>query len=64
MDRSGGGGVSWCALLCVDRFFISSPEPVVICMTDDDFVRVVGDKERGKGEKTKTKEICDWRKIN
>jgi hypothetical protein len=24
MDRSGGGGVSWCASLCVDRFFISS----------------------------------------
>jgi hypothetical protein len=54
----GEGGVSWHALLCVDRFFfLSRPESVVICMTDDDFVRVVGDK--GKEEKG----ICDWRKI-
>jgi hypothetical protein len=24
MDRSGGGGATWHALLCVDRFFLSS----------------------------------------
>jgi hypothetical protein len=50
-------------VLCVDRF-LSRPESFVICMTDGGFVRVVGDKRRGKGGQTKTKEIFDWRKIN
>jgi hypothetical protein len=42
MDRSGGGGVSWHALLCDTSIaFLSRPASVVICMTDDDFARVV-----------------------
>jgi hypothetical protein len=49
IDRSGGGGAIRHALLCVDRF-LSRPESGVICMADDDFVRVVGDKGKGKKE--------------
>jgi hypothetical protein len=40
-----GGGATRLALLCVDRFF-SRPESGA----DDDFVRVVGDKGKGKKE--------------
>jgi hypothetical protein len=35
-------------LFCVSIAFFSRPELGVICMTDGDFVRVVGDKERRK----------------
>jgi hypothetical protein len=53
-------------LYCASIAFLSRPESVAICMTDEDFARVVGDKNkrRAKGGETKTKEICDWRKIN
>ena len=35
-------------LYCASIVFFSRPESGVICMTDGDFVRVVGDKERRK----------------
>jgi hypothetical protein len=35
-------------LYCASIAFFSRPESGVICMTDGDFVRVVGDKERRK----------------
>jgi hypothetical protein len=35
---------------CASIAFLSRPESVVICMADDDFVRVVGDNEKGKKE--------------
>jgi hypothetical protein len=50
-------------LCCASIAFFSRPESGVICMTDDDFVRVVSYKERRK-EEPKTKEFCDWRKNN
>ena len=49
MGRSGGG---WCnargMLHCAPVAFFSRPESGVICMTDDDFVRVVVDKGKEK----------------
>jgi hypothetical protein len=58
---TGAAGVASHGMLyCTSVAFLYRPESVVICMTDDDFVRVVGDKEEGKEEKG----ICDWRKIN
>jgi hypothetical protein len=50
MDRSGGVA-SHDMLYCTSIVFLSRPEPGVICMTDDDFVHVVGDKGRRKKEK-------------
>jgi hypothetical protein len=41
----------WRLMVCFTArrsLFLSRPESVVICMTDDDFVRVVGDKRRRK----------------
>ena len=38
-------------LYCASIAFFSRSELGVICMTDDDFVRVVGDKERRKRRK-------------
>ena len=49
MDRSGGV-VQHSMLYCASIAFFSRPESGVICMTDDDFVRVVGDKGKGKKE--------------
>ena len=51
-------------LYCASHAFFSRPESGVFCMTDDDFVRVVVDKGKEKEGETKTKQICDWRKIN
>jgi hypothetical protein len=50
VDRSGGGGATWHASLCVDRFFLSSR---IGCDLHDRrlLVRVVGDKGKGKKEK-------------
>jgi hypothetical protein len=62
MDRSGGVGVTWHALLCVDRFF-SRPESGVICMTDDGFARVIGDKGKGKKEKRRRKKFVIGEKL-
>ena len=50
-------------LCCASIAFFSRPESGVICMTDDDFARVVGDKGKEKEGEMKTKQICDWRKI-
>jgi hypothetical protein len=33
-------------------------------MADDGTERVVGDKGKEKEGETKTKQLCDWRKIN
>jgi hypothetical protein len=46
MDRSGWGGMLYCA----SNAFVPRPESGVICMTDDNFVRVVVDKGKGKKE--------------
>jgi hypothetical protein len=62
MDRSGGGGATRLALLCVDRFF-SRPESGVICMTDDDFARAVGDKGKGKEDKRRRKKFVIGEKL-
>ena len=40
-------------LYCASIAFFSRSELGVICMTDDDFVRVVGDKERRKEGRSK-----------
>jgi hypothetical protein len=45
-----GGVASHDVLYCASIVFFSRPESGVICMTDDDFVRVVGDKGKGKEE--------------
>ena len=37
-------------LYCTSIAFFSRPESGVICMTDDDFVRIVVDKGKGKKE--------------
>jgi hypothetical protein len=50
MDRSGGVVVQHGMLDCTSIVFFSRPESGVICMTDDGFVRVVGDKGKGKKE--------------
>ena len=50
------------ASLCVDRF-LSRPESGVICVADDDFVRVVGDKEEEKEEKRRRKEFVVGEKL-
>jgi hypothetical protein len=57
MDRSGGGVASNGMLYCASIAFLSRPESVVICMTDDEFVRVVGDKGEGKEEKRRRKKF-------
>ena len=41
-----GGVASHDMLYCTSIAFFSRPESGVICMTDDDFVRVVGDKRK------------------
>jgi hypothetical protein len=62
MDRSGGGGATWHALLCVDRFFLSSR--IGYDLHDRRLLRACCWRQRkGKGGETKTKEICDWRKL-
>jgi hypothetical protein len=38
-------------LYCASIAFFSRPESGVICMTDDDFVRAVGDKEGKEGDR-------------
>ena len=50
-------------LYCASIAFLSRPESVVICMTDDDFVRVVGDKEKGKEEKRRRKKFVIGEKL-
>ena len=47
MDRSGGGALHG-ILCCASIAFSSRSEWGVICMTDDDFVRVVGDEREEK----------------
>jgi hypothetical protein len=49
-DQARGGVVQHDLLHCASIAFFSRPESGVICMTDDDFVRVVGDKGKGKKE--------------
>jgi hypothetical protein len=44
-------------LCCASIAFLSRPESVVICMADDDFVRVVGDNEKGKEGKRRRKKF-------
>ena len=43
-------------LYCASFAFFSRPESGVICMTDDYFARVVGDKGKGKKEKRRTED--------
>ena len=63
MDRSGGGVVQHDALYCASIAFFSRPESGMICMTDDDFARVVGDKEVGKEEKRRRKKYVIGEKL-
>ena len=63
MDRSGGGGVTWHALLCVARFFLSSRIGCVLHDRRRLRTCCCGQRKEKEGE-TKTKQICDWRKIN
>jgi hypothetical protein len=62
MDRSGGGGATWHASRASIVFF-SRPESGVTCMTDDGFVRVVGDEGKGKEEKRRRKKFVIGEKI-
>jgi hypothetical protein len=48
--KEWGGGVQHDLLYCASVAYFSRPESGVISMTDDDFVRVVGDKGKGKKE--------------
>jgi hypothetical protein len=50
-------------LYCASIAFFSRPESGVICMTDDDFVRVVGDKEKGKKENRRQSNYVVGQKI-
>ena len=50
-------------LYCTSIAFFSRPESGVICMTDDDFVRVVGDKGKGKEEKRRRKKFVIGEKL-
>jgi hypothetical protein len=50
-------------LYCTSIVFLSRPESVVICMTDDDFVRVVGDKRSGKEDKRRRKKFVIGEKL-
>ena len=59
-----GGVASHDVLCCASIAFLSRPESGVICMTDDDFVRVVGDKGKGKEEKRRRKKFVIGEKIN
>ena len=63
MDRSGGGVASHEMLHCASIAFLSRPESGVICMADDDFVRVVGDKGKGKEEKRRRKKFVIGEKL-
>jgi hypothetical protein len=63
MGRSGGGVASHDMRYCASIAFLSRPESGVICMTDDDFVRVVGDKEEGKEEKRRRKKFVIGEKL-
>ena len=45
-----GGVLQHDLLYCASIAFFSRPESGVICMTDDDFARVVVDKGKGKKE--------------
>jgi len=50
-------------LYCASIAFFSRPESGVICMTDGDFVRVVGDKGKGKEEKRRRKKFVIGEKL-
>jgi hypothetical protein len=50
-------------LCCASIAFFSRPEPGVICMTDDDFARVIGDKGQGKEEKRRRKKFVIGEKL-
>ena len=50
-------------LYCASHAFFSRPESGVICMTDDDFVRVVVDKGRRKKEKRRRNEFVIGEKL-
>jgi len=50
-------------LYCASIVFFSRPESGVICMTDGDFVRVVGDKGKGKEEKRRRKKFVIGEKL-
>ena len=50
-------------LYCASIAFFSRPESGVICMTDDDFVRVVGDKGKGKEEKRRREKFVIGEKL-
>jgi hypothetical protein len=49
-------------LCCASIVFFSRPESGVICMTDGDFTRVVGDKERRKKENRRRKKFVTGEK--
>jgi hypothetical protein len=64
MDRSRGGVASHGMLYhCTSIVFFSRPESGVICMTDDGFVRVVGDKGKGTKEKRRRKKFVIGEKL-
>ena len=50
-------------LYCASIAFFSRPESGVICMTDDYFVRVVGDKGKGKEGKRRRKKFVIGEKL-
>ena len=50
-------------LYCTSIAFFSRPESGVICMTDGGFVRVVGDKGKGKEEKRRRKKFVIGEKL-
>ena len=58
-----GGVVQHELLFCTSIAFFSRPESGVICMTDDYFVRVVGDKGKGKEGKRRRKKFVIGEKL-
>ena len=61
--QEGGGVASHDMLYCTSIAFFSRPELGVICMTDDDFVRVVATKGKGKEEKRRRKKFVIGEKL-
>ena len=63
MDRSGGGGATRLALLCVDRFFLSSRIGCVLCGDDVDLYLLFC-FEWVKKKSQETNGFCGWTKNN
>ena len=57
VDRSGGGWRNMACFAARRSLFFSRPESGVICMTDDDFARVVVDKGKEEEENRRRKKF-------